>query len=403
VGARSWRSGCGAEHGTGAGVDDAVEWRRASTTAGVNVAVVTSTLGSPPASWWLNAPRVNCPEYGVTVAEVFWARHDSAFSRAFEDLVVFDAIVSSKLAVARRYGISWRAVNNMCVRVATEALGRVDLSEGLVALTIDEVKYKKGHKYLTVVCDHMTGKVIWAAKGPPRRSSVPSCPPLGAERAGELQLVTCDGAAWIRPVVAERAPEAIVCLDTFRLIGWATEALDEVRREGWNHRRRTGGAQAAKEFKGLRWMRLGNWENLSPKQKGTIGDLEEVNKRIFRAWRQIGRTSRHHVHALGWGTVGHPCVVGLRQPVPSGPFVKLARSIRHYRASIEATIEWELTNGISYSNNATPLPGSALQHVASMIPELHHDDHAQPGRHRLSAARRNRVMTHERSTRPEKR
>jgi hypothetical protein len=33
------------------------------------------------------------------------------------------------------------------------------------------------------------------------------------------------------------------------------------------------------------------------------------------------------------------------------PFVKLARTIRLYRDSIEATIEWKLTNGISKSNN----------------------------------------------------
>ena len=111
------------------------------------------------------APRVSCPEHGVTVAQVPWARHDSWFTRAFEDLVVFDAIVSSKLAAARRYGVSWRAVDHMCVRVATEALGRVDLLDGLVAIAIDEVKYKKGQRYLTVVCDHLTGRVIWAAKG----------------------------------------------------------------------------------------------------------------------------------------------------------------------------------------------------------------------------------------------
>ncbi|MGH3804666.1 MAG: helix-turn-helix domain-containing protein [Pseudonocardiaceae bacterium] len=88
-----------------------------------------------------NAPRVSCADHGVTVAEVPWARHDTAFSRAFEDLVVHDAIVGSKQAAARRYGISWRAVNNACVRVATEALGRVDLLGGLVAVAIDEVKY----------------------------------------------------------------------------------------------------------------------------------------------------------------------------------------------------------------------------------------------------------------------
>jgi hypothetical protein len=35
------------------------------------------------------------------------------------------------------------------------------------------------------------------------------------------------------------------------------------------------------------------------------------------------------------------------------PFVRLARTIGRYRASIEATIEWRLTNGIAESNNAS--------------------------------------------------
>ena len=103
------------------------------------------------------APRVSCPAHGPTVAEVSWARHDSWFTRAFEDLVVYDAISSNKNAAASRYGISWRAVENMCVRVATEALGRVDLLSDLVAIAIDEVKYKKGHKYLIVTWNHTVG------------------------------------------------------------------------------------------------------------------------------------------------------------------------------------------------------------------------------------------------------
>ena len=298
------------------------------------------------------APRVSCPVHGVTVAEVSFARHDSAFSRAFEDLVVFDAIVSNKLAAARRHGISWRAVDHMCIRVATEALGRIDLLEGLVAIAIDEVKYKKGHKYLTVVCDHLTGRVIWAAKGRNKDTVRAFFDALGNERAAQLQFVTCDGAEWIRTVIADRAKEAIVCLDTFHLIGWATAALDEVRREEWNKLRRTGGAQSAKEFKGLRWMLMRNWENLSSKQKGTIRDLERANKRSFRAW-QLKEELRDIMsmplmaarRALdGW--------LAYASRSRLDPFVKLARTIRHYRSSIEATLEWKLTNGISESNNA---------------------------------------------------
>lgn len=94
------------------------------------------------------------------------------FSRAFEDIVVHDAVAGSKNSAARRYGVSWRAVNNMCARLAAEALERTDLLEGLVAVAIDEVKYTKGHKYLTVVCDHVTGKVVWAADGQGDRRAV---------------------------------------------------------------------------------------------------------------------------------------------------------------------------------------------------------------------------------------
>jgi transposase len=109
---------------------------------------------------------------------------------------------------------------------------------------------------------------------------------LGDERAANFPLVACDGAEWIRAVVSQRASAALICLDTFHLIGWATKALDEVRRAEWNTLcRRNGGAAATKEFKGLRWMLMRNWENLSPKQKGTIRDLDRANKRSSRGWQ----------------------------------------------------------------------------------------------------------------------
>ena len=299
-----------------------------------------------------DAPRVSCAEHGVTVAQVPWARHDSAFSRAFEDLVVHDAVVANKQAAADRYGISWRAVNNACVRVAIEALGRVDLLEGLVAVAIDEVKYKKGQRYLTVVCDHFTGRVIWAAKGRSKDTVEAFFAALGDERAAQLRFVTCDGAEWIRTVVADKAPEAIVCLDTFHVVGWATDALDEVRRDEWNTLRRNGGAEAAKQFKGLRWLLLRNWEHLSGKQKGVIRDLERANRRAFRAWQLKEELRDIFTLPLLAARSALDDWLAYASRSRLAPFVKLARTIRHYRASLEATIEWKLTNGIAESNNA---------------------------------------------------
>jgi transposase len=298
------------------------------------------------------ARRVDCGSCGPTVAAVPWARHDSAFSRAFEDLVVHDAVVGNKQAAADRYGISWRAVNNMCARLATEALGRVDLLDGLIAVAIDEVKYKKGHRYLTVVCDHVTGRVIWAAKGRSKDTVNGFFDALG-DRADQLQFVTADGATWITEVVAERAPDAVVCLDTFHVIGWATTALDEVRRQEWNKLRRAGQAKAAKQFKGLRFLLRRNWVNLTMRQREVIWALEGANRRTFRAFQL--KEELRDIFALPLLAARRALDDWLAYASRSklAPFVRLARTIRAYRASIEATIEWRLTNGIAESNNAS--------------------------------------------------
>jgi transposase len=153
-------------------------------------------------------------------------------------------------------------------------------------------------------------------------------------------------------VVTERAPGALVCLDTFHLIGWATAALDEVRREEWNRLRRSGGAKVAKEFKGLRSMLLRNWENLSSKQKGLIRDLEKANRRAFRAWQLKEELRDIMAMPLIAACTALDEWLAYASRSRLAPFVKLARTIRHYRTSIEATIEWGVTNGISESNNA---------------------------------------------------
>ena len=299
-----------------------------------------------------DAPRVACPAHGPTVAMVPWARHGSRFSRALEDLVVYDAIASNKAVAAHRHGVSWRAVNAMCERVLAEALGRVDLLDGLVAIAIDEVKYKKGQRYLTVVCDHFTGRVIWAAKGRNKDTVGAFFDALGEQRSQALGFVSCDGAEWIRSVVARRAREAVVCLDSFHVISWATKALDEVRRSEWNHLRRNGRAGADREFKGMRWLLLRNWENLAPGQKATIRELAAANTRSFRAWQLKEELREILAMPLAAAKTALESWLYYASRSRLEPFVKLARTIRHYRTSLEAAIEWKLNNGISESNNA---------------------------------------------------
>ena len=49
--------------------------------------------------------------------------------------------------------------------VSAEATAGVDRFAGLRRIGIDEISYKRGHRYLTVVVDHDRGRLIWAAVG----------------------------------------------------------------------------------------------------------------------------------------------------------------------------------------------------------------------------------------------
>ena len=103
------------------------------------------------------APRVCCREHGVVVARVSWARHGSWFTREFEDQVAWLATQCSKTAACELMRISWYTVGRIIERVVAEleAAGG-DRLDGLRRIGIDELSYRKGQRYITVVVDHDT-------------------------------------------------------------------------------------------------------------------------------------------------------------------------------------------------------------------------------------------------------
>jgi transposase len=100
------------------------------------------------------------------------------------------------------------------------------------------VSYRKGHRYLTVVVDHDSGRLLWATPG--RDETLHRFFDALGERTQNITLVIADAASWVANVVRARAPNAVRCMDPFHVVQWATKALDEVRRQLWNPLRETG-------------------------------------------------------------------------------------------------------------------------------------------------------------------
>ena len=118
--------------------------------------------------------------------------------------------------------------------------GRVTRSRGLTRIGIDELSFRKGQRYITVVVDHDTGRLVWAREGRDKKTVLAFFDELGAERTARIRLVSSDLGDWITRAVMERCPQATLCLDPYHVVALATQALDEVRREVWQQARRAG-------------------------------------------------------------------------------------------------------------------------------------------------------------------
>ena len=120
-----------------------------------------------------DAPRVQCRRHGVIVAAVPWARHDSSFTRAFEDQCAWLAVNTSASAVAALMRTTWRTVGWICARVSDEARAQRDLLGGLRRIGFDEISVRKGQTYLTVVVDQFPTSVARRSAGGDRRRRAP--------------------------------------------------------------------------------------------------------------------------------------------------------------------------------------------------------------------------------------
>jgi transposase len=312
-------------------------------------------LGTTRAFVEASAPRVECRQHGVVVARVPWARHGSWFTREFEEQVAWLATQCSKSAVCELMRVSWLTVGRIIERVVAEQAGRRgDPLTGLQRIGIDELSYRKGQRYISVVVDHDSGRLVWAADGRDKQTVERFFDALGPERCARLELVSSDLGEWITRVVEQRCPAATLCLDPFHVVALASTALDDVRREVWNEARRSGDKTGARWLKGARWALWKRPERLTERQRAKLATVEHVNRRLYRAYllKEHLRLVFHEPDTEAAIALLQAWLAWARRcRIPS--FVKLAKTIKEHYQGIVATLTHRLSNARIEAINTT--------------------------------------------------
>ena len=286
--------------------------------------------------------RVDCVRCGVTVEHLPWADVGVWFTRPFEDHVGYLAQRSDKTTVSSLMRVAWTTVGDIIQRVVKRHQ-RVDPLDGLTHIGVDELSYRKHHEYVTVVVDHIRGKIVWVHKGKNADTLKAFFAELGAERVAKLDTVTIDMSSAYIKAVTEAAPKAKLVFDRFHVQKLAHEALDEVRRAEVQKATTKDGRKALKR---TRWALQKNPWNLQRFEIDKLAELQSHNKRLYRAYllkeslcrildgRQINVARRKLDEWFAWA---------VRSRLE--PFRKLAHTIRDHTDGILAYVRSRLSNG----------------------------------------------------------
>jgi transposase len=293
---------------------------------------------------WLEADiwRVDCRRCGrVRTEDVPWARPGARLSQDLEDVIAWLAQRTDKTSICRLLRVSWETVHAVVIRVVDEHLDDSRL-DGLFNLGVDEISYKRGYQYLTVIADHDTGRVVWVAKGRNKAALTSFFEALGEERCSQIQAISMDLAPIWRDPCGSFIPQAAICLDPFHVVRLVNQALDAVYQ---SMRRKHGRAVTNREWRRTRYALRAGVEKLDDEHRRLLREIQQTRYELWCAW-ELKEELRDLYRTVDPRDARDHLVEWLLAALASGlrPFVNLARQLDRHFEGIVAAVEHGLSN-----------------------------------------------------------
>lgn len=296
-------------------------------------------------------PRVNCAEHGKRMIELSWAEKGSRYTALFEAYVIGLLKEASVSAVSRQAGLGWKAVAGLMKRATERGLARRG-RESFRHLMVDETSFRKRHRYVTVVSDGDSGRVLYVGLGRSRESLEAFYRNLSPEQLSAIESVCMD--MWPAYIQATRAwvaeAEKKIAFDRFHVAKHLGEAVDRVRRT--EHRELI--AVGDETLKGSRYQWLTRPEHMSRAQRRTFWRLmRRTALRTARAWALKEEAAQLWDYlSRAWAQKAWKRWLAWAQRCRLAPVVQVARMIREHLWGIINAIVLKVSNGPAESINS---------------------------------------------------
>jgi transposase len=286
--------------------------------------------------------RVDCPQCGVKVEQVPWAEGKSRLTTSYRWFLARWAKRLSWQETARVFGTTWEHVFRSVKYAVSWGLAHRDL-DGIEAIGVDEIQWRRGHKYLTLVyqIDEDCRRLLWVGKDRTTKTFLRFFRMFGQERSSRLRFVCSDMWKPYLKVIAKKAGQAIHVLDRFHVMSKMNKAIDEVRAAEAKRLERDGYEPVLRHS---RWCLLKRRENFTEKQAVKMSELlqynlQSVRSRLMR--EDFQRFWEYCYPACAAKFLDEWCTRTMRSKI--GPMKKVAKTLRRHR---ELILNWFRAEGV---------------------------------------------------------
>ncbi len=230
----------------------------------------------------MSVPRVECLDCQARrMLPVTFAERRRTYTRAFERYVWDLSQMMTIQDIALHLGVGWDLIKDIQKRYLNRKYGKPRLCD-LKRIAIDEISNSKGHKYLTIVLDLDSGRVVFVGKGKKEESLRPFWKRLRASHA-KIEAVAIDMSPAYQLAVKTYLPKAAVVFDRFHIMKLFNDKLSDLRRA---LAREAQHGLHKDVLKGTRWLLLKNPENLddSKNERKRLADALKLNESLFTAY-----------------------------------------------------------------------------------------------------------------------
>ena len=226
--------------------------------------------------------RVECETHGVRVEKIPWADGKEHLTKVYQHFLARWAKRLSWKETAEAFKTTWENIFRSVKAVVAYGLLHRSLNN-ITAVGVDELQYRKGHKYLTVVYQLDEGKkrLLYLGKNRTVKSLLKFFRELGVDRAQKIKYVCSDMWKAYLKVIKKKVPQALHILDRFHIVQNLNKALDQVRAGEAGHMVKAGYEYILKHTK---YCFLKRPENLTPNQKSKLKEVLQYDLKSVRAY-----------------------------------------------------------------------------------------------------------------------